>query len=122
MKRFISIVLLLGFMLQTFSKVLIYVHYEFNKTAITEKYCENKQKPGLSCHGKCHVMKQIKEADKKENSPASNSKDKFELPLFAGSETQWTLQPLADCSILSWFYVVGHSNAHLSRVFQPPTC
>ncbi len=44
-----------------------YVNYYINYTYISENLCENKDKPEMECHGKCHLEKTIKEADEKES-------------------------------------------------------
>lgn len=35
------------------------LYYHWNKTEITQKYCENKAKPKLACNGKCHLKKKL---------------------------------------------------------------
>lgn len=34
-------------------------YYELNIEYITEKFCENKEKPELKCNGKCHLAKEL---------------------------------------------------------------
>lgn len=34
-------------------------YYELNVEYITEKFCENKEKPQLQCNGKCHLAKEL---------------------------------------------------------------
>lgn len=41
-----------------------------NKAEITQKYCVNKDKPGMHCCGKCHLKKKMAEDDEKQKSPA----------------------------------------------------
>lgn len=49
-------------LLQSFAP---YLEYGLNYTYIKNVLCENKAKPQLSCHGKCHLKKRIKEEKKK---------------------------------------------------------
>ena len=34
-------------------------YYELNIDYITEKFCENKEKPELQCNGKCHLAQEL---------------------------------------------------------------
>lgn len=34
-------------------------YYQLNIDYITEKFCENKEKPQLQCNGKCHLAKEL---------------------------------------------------------------
>lgn len=83
MTRLISILLLSGFMFQTFSKVLILADYEWNKAYISKVLCENKNKPQSHCNGKCHLKKQLAKEEKRENTPVNNLKGKSEIQLFS---------------------------------------
>ena len=67
MKKSIAILLLIAISFQSFSKVFIVVNFIVNQSTIAQKYCVNKAKPKLHCDGKCHLKKQLKEEDKKEN-------------------------------------------------------
>ena len=42
-----------------FSSLLPYAEYAINYHYIAEQLCENKDKPALQCHGKCHLKKQV---------------------------------------------------------------
>jgi uncharacterized protein YukJ len=83
MKKSIAILLLIAISFQSFSKVFIVVNFIVNQSTIAQKYCVNKAKPKLHCDGKCHLKKQLKEEDKKENNISSNElKEKAESHFF----------------------------------------
>ena len=83
MKKSIAILLLIAISFQSFSKVFIVVNFIVNQSTIAQKYCVNKAKPKLHCDGKCHLKKQLKEEDKKENNISSNElKEKAEAHFF----------------------------------------
>jgi hypothetical protein len=82
-KRIISIILLTGFLLQTFSRVIIYLNYELNLDYIIQTYCINKNDPAKHCDGKCHLTKQMQEEEKKESLPGPNRDERPELPLIS---------------------------------------
>lgn len=48
------------FLLGNFQTGIVWLHYNANKSTITELFCVNKSKPELHCEGKCHVNAQIK--------------------------------------------------------------
>lgn len=71
-----------GIITQCLSSFLIVCHYQWNKKIIATRLCENKDKPKSSCHGKCHLRKQLKAQEKREQIPASPLKEKAETNQF----------------------------------------
>jgi hypothetical protein len=64
--RYLSAILLIvAFAAQTFNGAFIKLGYCINPEAFA-KYCVNKAKPKLKCHGKCQVMKKMQEEEKKD--------------------------------------------------------
>ena len=120
MKSFIAILLASLFLLQSAEKFFIVVNYEMNKADITKKFCENKAKPMMHCNGKCHLKKQLQKQDKKENSPANNIKDKFEVQYFSENKTKIPFLNITQKNKLSTFYLLNDYNNHLETIFQPP--
>jgi autonomous glycyl radical cofactor GrcA len=55
-------------------KLGIVAHWKINQAAITQKYCVNKAKPALKCNGKCHLKKQLQQAEIAENGMDKNEK------------------------------------------------
>lgn len=122
MKFFISIFLISTILLQSLSSMITVVAYEINKEYITKTFCENKDKPSLHCDGKCHLMKQINELQKKENAPQNNIKEKMEMQLF--SESKSSLKLLNSFILVEYtsFFWINNSTPHLNTVFRPPSC
>jgi hypothetical protein len=60
-KNVLFSILALMFLLPQVSNTFVWVHYQTNKAAITEQFCENKAKPELQCNGQCHLAKQLTE-------------------------------------------------------------
>ncbi|MGY5351285.1 hypothetical protein ACXGQW_01720 [Wenyingzhuangia sp. IMCC45533] len=48
------------------------VYYETHLNEIVEKYCVNKDKPQLQCNGKCHLAKQLTQANSDDTSVEAN--------------------------------------------------
>ncbi|MEO8768468.1 MAG: hypothetical protein ABI402_00220 [Ferruginibacter sp.] len=65
LKRLTATVLLLAFVVQTFSAPFIRLDYYFNQ-ADYAKNCVNKKRPKMHCNGQCQVMKKIQEEEKQQ--------------------------------------------------------
>ena len=63
MNRVVSVFMGLLFMLIIGQQALLIVHFKFNQEVIEKKYCVNKDKPQLECHGKCQLKKQLTETE-----------------------------------------------------------
>lgn len=61
MFKALKIVVLVLFLQPQVSNSVVWLLYEFNKAAITEAFCVNKDKPALKCNGKCHLATQLTE-------------------------------------------------------------
>lgn len=77
LKQLIAALLLLAFVVQTLKAPFLLMDYYAN-TAVYAKNCINKAKPALHCNGKCQMMKQLQEEEKKEQQDAAN---KLEIKL-----------------------------------------
>lgn len=77
LKRVVTLLLLLVMLTQTFSKVLITLHYEANKAYIAAVLCINKSKPELHCKGHCYLKKQIKKAEQAEQQTSGRNQKKL---------------------------------------------
>ena len=73
MRSLFAISILFIFLIPTIDQLGIVLEYISHKESITEKYCENKDKPELHCNGKCHLKKEI--AKKVKSNNEKNTKD-----------------------------------------------
>lgn len=65
---------------QTFSKALIVAEYRLNRDYIAKFLCVNRDKPKMHCNGRCHLMKKIKQEEKKDqDNPERRAENKFEI-------------------------------------------
>lgn len=122
MTRLVSLLLMSSFLLQSLSKVIILVDYELNKEYITEIFCHNKNKPQLECNGKCHLMKQMKEDDKKEKAPLNNVKEKFEVQLFCSIQEMLSLNSFVISQFNFHSFQLQKTISPSFSIFHPPTC
>jgi hypothetical protein len=95
---FLTLVLSLSFLLQTFSRNFVIADYYVN-TVKYEKNCENKEKPKLQCHGKCQMMKKLQEEEQKDQQQPQRKTDKnneviLSTKSFFASYTSMELSPL----------------------------
>jgi hypothetical protein len=63
LRSIFSFFLLLLFVSKLAYSIIWQVHYELNKSEITARYCENKNRPELHCNGQCYLAKQLQKAD-----------------------------------------------------------
>lgn len=64
MKKVFSFTMTILFLLVSFQQALIVVHFKLNQQNIEKEFCENKAKPELQCHGKCHLKKELEKSEK----------------------------------------------------------
>lgn len=122
MFRFVSVVILVGIVLQSFSSAFLLAHYHYNKASITAKYCENKTKPKLKCHGQCHLRKQLKQDEQRKENPASPLKNKTDNLQYFQDFTTSILQDRNYQLVQPTFTTsTFHEQLVLLAVFHPPT-
>jgi hypothetical protein len=118
----LALILLFAFSLQIGSKCIIWANYLLNKKSITIQFCVNKSKPKMNCNGKCHLKKQLKEQDKKEQSPSTSLKEVKEIQLY--HQAQSFIEVVSENNILlspsDFQYTFHISTEHLKLVFHPP--
>jgi hypothetical protein len=76
MKALFSIVLFTAFLAQLGVRPIVVLNWKINQDRITEKYCENKNRPEMECDGKCYLAKQLRKLDVEEQ----NERSKNQLP------------------------------------------
>lgn len=109
-------------LLQNLEQELLVVNYELNQARITARYCVNKARPQLKCNGKCHLAKQLRQAeDASEKVPAGSVRLKFELVpaparLVLAAPRQWPAAPARYAAPAALRY----ADAPVRGVFRPP--
>lgn len=108
-------------------KAYVVIDWKINQDYITEKYCENKDKPMLNCNGSCHLAKQLEQLElqeEEERKDFPNPQQKIEKVDFV-----WHLNPSV-CAFTLEDDIETHfrgatnktmiSQPHLSMVVPPP--
>lgn len=121
MKNIALISLTLSILLSSLGQSVIYVHYLVNKNYYATVLCENKAKPKMHCNGKCHMMKELKEQEKKEQSPSTPVKEKQETIQFFQSSTLFSFNPFQEIKKQNSIYLLAKTQEVTFSIFHPPT-
>ena len=122
MYRLLAYLLCSLLLLQTLEQELLVVNYELNQARITARYCVNKARPQLKCNGKCHLAKQLRQADDADKkAPAGSVRLKFELVpaparLTLTAPRRWPAAPARYAASAAPRY----ADAPARGVFRPP--
>lgn len=66
MKNLLAVILAITILCQTLISVGVVLHYQINKTYISQQLCENRSNPMAHCKGHCYLSKQLKKAEEGE--------------------------------------------------------
>ncbi len=120
MRSFIAILIASVFLFQSASKLLIMADYEMNKEFIAKNLCENKEKPKSTCNGKCHLAKELKKQDKKENQTSNSQKEKYENQFYSEVKKSDVINTDLTNNQLAVLYQFTNYANYLDSIFQPP--
>lgn len=122
MYRLVSVLVLVGIVLQSLSSAFLLAHYHYNKASITAKYCENKEKPKLKCNGQCHLRKQLKQDEQRKENPASPLKNKTDILQYFQDFSTSILQ-VRNYQLVQPTFTTStfHEQLVILAVFHPPT-
>lgn len=106
------------------------VNWKINQAEITEKFCENKDKPILKCNGKCHLMKQLKLQEEQDEADASKPIKKAPLKYKKIKSSEWFEDKAYTFSLENSIQLVNrkpifelfsnYSNQVIESCFHPP--
>ncbi len=112
-KRILAIFLMFAMLSQALVNVGIGVYYHLNKEYISQKLCENRNKPELHCNGHCYLSKQLKKAEEGQNRSQSQTVKGAEDVLI---DHAWETSP----DYIPAFSVTGLLPAYKSYLPQSP--
>lgn len=121
-KEFTTLLLVTFITVESTGKGGILISYFANKQYIAENLCVNKNNKNLHCNGKCYLIKQLKEAEKKEQSPAQPVSKMYDeelimdLPETTGSNRKSDAFVSVEVTFLNTKYISHFS----SDIFHPP--
>ncbi|MDR3712264.1 MAG: hypothetical protein P4L51_05570 [Puia sp.] len=116
-------VLLLTFTVMTFSRTVIFVDFYAHQEYIVKNLCENRNKPGLNCCGKCQLRKRLARQDSQDkNNPERRVENRSEILLsdhfFRNSEPPFS-------SVTTTPYFIPFVEKPIDQpgsFFHPPSC
>lgn len=121
MKVFLLIILVLGVLAQSLSKVIVVSSYLLNKQEITVRYCVNKSKPTLHCQGMCHLKKKLAEENNKDGQGRSASTELSEIILFHRDAETLLKLPLVTKSQHYLVCLCPKTSSYQATIFHPPS-
>jgi hypothetical protein len=122
LRRAIAVFFLAVFLLQALSTVVIFTDYFVHREFIASTLCENRNDETLHCNGQCHLRKQLREQEQKEQAPSAPSDEKREIQLFSDSDSEQSVTTVSDAPVVMSPYLNLRSEAHPGGVFHPPVC
>ena len=116
-----SIILALLFICTINLKSFLVVHFYINQAEIIELFCINKEKPQLSCDGKCHLAKQLVKVDDEKEPPFSPNNTAWQLDLsYYFSDEEMNLTDPSATLNRSWNTISEAVIHQYSSVLSPP--
>lgn len=88
MKYLFVILVGVGIILHSFSKVIILINFQLNKEYISKNLCQQKSIKNNSCKGHCHLKKQLQKDEKRDQHPNS-LKDTKEFQIFCQNKSSF---------------------------------
>ncbi|MCB0425478.1 MAG: hypothetical protein KDD13_12650 [Mangrovimonas sp.] len=122
MKRPLSILLLIVFLLPQFAKVGIFISFKANQDFIAKVLCINKDKPELQCNGKCHLAKELNKTESKDQNSPITITNKTEILLFFEKQKIPEFRVLLGMHRKKSFVHIKeqYTSAYRNGVFHPP--
>jgi hypothetical protein len=94
--------------------------YEMNKEYIAKNLCENKEKPKSTCNGKCHLAKELKKQDTKENQTSNSQKERYENQFYSEvKKSDAFILDVTNNQLIVFCQFTNYAN-YLDSIFRPP--
>jgi hypothetical protein len=110
-------------LLQSFSKVWIFLSFKINQGYIAKVLCINRNKPESQCNGKCVLMQRIKAAEEKEKKEIPQKLKEQKEVLYCLDNFSWLMQHprnRADKQKHAFPHQTPFTSAFLKGIFRPP--
>lgn len=113
---------MLTWLCQLSGRYFVLLDFYLNQDDIAKNWCVNRDKPAMRCNGKCHLRKQLREEDRKDQENPERKADHRNEIFYAGFGTQ-ELRQLLPVSIPGndlFYFIPGRLIDRPSTVFRPP--
>jgi len=106
-------------MVANLQQTITFTSYFIYKDSITQKFCINKQKPEISCRGKCYLKKEL---EKQQNNPTQQQIiESYKTLIFIIDENDVSPIQLHSASQLIVEANTNHyKKLFINKVFRPP--
>jgi len=119
MGRVIPLIVAVAVLLQVFSQTVIVIDFSIQHQYITEKLCENRDKPKMNCNGKCHLKKAFNADANRSRETGEVMKVKFESPVYCSEKSGSVFQLPVLTKVVACIVPELHTG-NLLAVFHPP--
>jgi hypothetical protein len=121
LQRCTALLLLLAFMVMSFSQAVVEVNFYANQAAIAKTLCENRDKPMMHCNGRCQLCKRLAKQDNQDkDNPERKAENRNEV-LFCPEKGSLLTSPSIDfISSLYSAMISGKPVDRASAIFHPP--
>lgn len=120
MKTIIAYLLFVAFSIQLAGNLITVAAFELNRDFIAKNLCINRDKPKSHCNGKCHLMKELKKEEKKNDSSGNSLKGKNETIQFFESTIEKLLVIESPFKVINFFYFENKTLNYCTSIFHPP--
>jgi len=114
-----ALIFLSFYILALMAPAITMVRFAINQEEITEKFCENKDKPKLQCNGQCHLSKVLQEQNQQEEEE-NISEPNVEYPVGKVSSFRFEVTLNAKEEKQTVFYSKDVLPAFLTQIDHPP--
>ncbi|SUJ27504.1 Uncharacterised protein [Sphingobacterium spiritivorum] len=121
--KLVSVILALVVLVQPFSRMAVFISFKINQDYISRVLCENRDKPELSCHGQCVLMKKIKKLEEKEHNQDMQIIKQLNELIYTQITFDWSPVPLIIQSTDTRQYITDTPHmysAYALSLFKPP--
>jgi hypothetical protein len=121
MKGIATVILLLLFTVQTFSKWMWVLDYNLNQAYIAKNLCINKARPKLHCNGHCQLRKKMAEDESNKESSETAVQKSIVYSAFSKPDMEAQLETVPTALMQPQsFYLFPPCIAVIPAVFHPP--
>jgi hypothetical protein len=121
MNKLIAILLIVGVLLQSMSKLVIIVNYDLRKDYIAKNLCENRDKPQMKCCGKCYLKKQLNKTEDSNSKQAPNKDSKSDVVALIKEKIILPEYQHFEYTVHNTFWNNHYAFNYQSAQFHPPS-
>ncbi|GAB5476131.1 MAG: hypothetical protein Mars2KO_42300 [Maribacter sp.] len=121
MQRYIAILLLACLHAQPAVNISVWIDFLANNEYIKEVLCINKERPKLSCNGKCYLMQQLQEKQSQQEQELPQLvHSKYEFVFFSFRESITKVKRITNNKQMVPFIANNYSHLVHWDIFHPP--